>query len=286
MSNSTHNPLPVRKQVLESETDPDPQSALQLTKHPSQKRLKIVSYNLWDNKQEQNVRLNAILNIIKKTKPDVACLFDASAEAFRLISTELSKTYLAFQIFLEIGDLAGIVFLCNLATTEIQSKEPPYYIDLPEQARMVATGLIFRETGTEFQVAAAKLDDHPDHVDIREKQMETVLKAVHKISNLILVTEINSYKSDEPAEDLLAHSKLTDSWIKLGCPSTVKYTYDGRKNPLINGELQLRHTRILYRGLHRTYPISLALIGQGPISNKLNYPPSPFYGLMSTFKLS
>lgn len=253
--------------------------------------LKAISYNVWNNSSYWQERIGAITKLIKTESPDVVCLIDVTEQAFHMISKILDKHYIIFQVFIDEKKQCGIVLLCNRDTVSIPEKSPPYYYDYPTgYGQIIGTELIHKRTGTKFHTLATKLDENPDNDHIRDNQCDVITQVVRKLENYILMGDMNIYHRSEKAEEKLslvgASSRMIDSWIKIGCPNKVRYTYDGKKNPIIKNKLQVRNARIYYRSRHHLLKVkSISLLGYENISETIKVPPSPYYGLETIFSL-
>jgi hypothetical protein len=248
--------------------------------------VKVMSYNVWYHSKYWQERMENIVRIIKRGGADVVSLIDVSKEAFRYITDALESFYLVFQVFVSEGKSSGIVMLFRRETIEVQEENPPYYYDLPHGATIIGTEVVHKTSGNKFHVLTTKLDDNPENDHHRQSQCETIHQIIRKdkINTFILIGDMNFFNKGEIGEQKMIQMKIRDAWLTLSCPYKVKYTFDGKNNPIIvRTKDRFRTARTYYRG--RFHARSLSIVGQAVISKDLPIPPSPYYGLESTLEL-
>uniref|UniRef100_A0A6C0J7I9 Endonuclease/exonuclease/phosphatase domain-containing protein n=1 Tax=viral metagenome TaxID=1070528 RepID=A0A6C0J7I9_9ZZZZ len=247
--------------------------------------LKISTHNIWNNVSYFQERLFAVIRALKKREPDVACLVDVSTEAYNILEKNLDKHFISLQVFTAEGNPSGIVLLCNKKTIEIPEGSQPYYYDYPQGGRILGAEIQHIESNFKFHILATRLDDNPDNDHIREQQCDIIYNVVKKIHNYILVGDINIYSRGERAE-VKINKIMNDSWIKIQCPSELRFTYNGKSNPLIRNNERIRNSRIYYKTKKsRLTPKAMSLICIGNISNEVKFPPSPYYGLEVIYQI-
>lgn len=246
--------------------------------------LKVLTYNIWDKQEYWQERTEHVVRLIKEQGPDVACLLDVSENCYNLLNDELDKFYILFQVFLLEGDNVGMVLMCKRETVAIPDGSQPYYYDFPNgHGRVLGAELEVLSNKEHVNVLCTKLDDHRDNDYIRSDQFSVVQQVIKKLKNCIVVGDFNIFKDTEDVHHKILESKLDDSWIKMGCPNRVKYTFDGKRNRITQDRSQLRASRIYYNGSH-LHIKSLGFIGTTVISDTLRITPSCHYGVMATFQ--
>lgn len=246
--------------------------------------LKVLTYNIWDKKEYWQERAEHVVKLVKEQGPDVVCLLDVSESCYNIFATELDKFYILFQVFLMEGDNVGMVLMCKRETVTLPDGSQPYYYDFPNGGgRVLGVELELLSNGEHVNVLCAKLDDHRDNDYIRNDQFSVIQKVIKKLKNCIVVGDFNIFRDTEDVNQKIMESKLDDSWIKMGCPNRVKYTFDGKRNRITQDRSQLRASRIYYNGTHLNIK-SLGFIGTTVISDSLRITPSCHYGLIGTFQ--
>lgn len=245
--------------------------------------LKVMNYNIWDKVEYWEERVQQIVRIIKDNSPDVCCLHEVSQPCYTYIRDALKSFYLVFQAFIDEGDKVGSVLLCKLDTVSLPEGSQPYYYDFPRSnGRVIGVELVIQSNGDRVNMLCTKLDDHPDNDHIRNEQFKVVQQVLKGLRNCILAGDFNIFHDDEDIIRELTSSKLTDAWVKLGCPNRVKYTFDGKRNTITKDRSQLRASRVYYTGHFQ--PKAFSLVGTSHISASLRITPSCHYGVISTFR--
>lgn len=249
------------------------------------KCLRLLTHNIWNNDSYLQERLGAVIKNIKIKNPDVACLIDVSEQAYHILNNTLDKHYLLFQVFIDEGNKSGTVIFCNRHTIEIPEGSQPYYYDYPQGGRILGCELIHKESMLNFHVLATRLDYNPDNDHIREAQCDVIHNVVRKLDNYVVLGDFNVYHRAEKAEQFLNHI-MNDVWIKMHCPSKLRYTYNGKTNPIIKNNEKIRNTRIYYRSKKDKFvPKSMSLSCIGMISDTVKLPPSPYYCLEAIIQI-
>jgi exonuclease III len=248
-------------------------------------RIKVLTYNIWDNSSYIQERLIYIAKLLKKKSPDIVCLTDVSSTALNYLSDILDKQYLFFQVFTTEGDRSGTVLLCKYDTITIPKDTQPYYYDYPDgqPGRILGAELTHTQSGFKFHVLATRLDEDPDNDYIREAQCDVIFNVTKTLKNFILMGDMNIYGSSEIAETKL-NKIMNDSWIKLQCPYQIRYTYNGKTNPIIKTNKKFRTSRIYYKSKKLKLK-TMSLVGVGYISDEIKIPPSPYYGLEVLYQI-
>lgn len=275
-------PMPVKRmEVSHSHNDKAP-----AVKVPT---LKVMTYNIWNDSIYFQERMSAIIRNIKNRAPDIICLLDVSVEAYQILE-QLENFYHMFQVFTVEGETSGTVLLCNKKTIGFPEDTSPYYYDYPQGGRIVGAEIYHLETNYSFHVLGTRLDDHPDNDNIRETQCDVIYNVVRKMEHFILMGDMNFYNRCERGEVKLTET-MSDTWIKLQCPSELRFTYNGKANPIIRNNEKLRNARIYYRAKTKKatqvklHPRAMALICTGNISDDIKIPPSPYYGLEAIYEI-
>lgn len=266
--------------------DPVPEEPAFLPKAKSIK-LRLLTHNIWNNTLYYQERLSAIVRTIKNRAPDVICLIDVSVHAFQEIENQLESNYNMFQVFTEEGENAGTVLLCNKNTIDFPEDSSPYYYDFPGSGRIIGADVCHRESGYRFHILGTRLDDHPDNDNVRENQCNVVCNVVRKLDNFVLMGDMNFYTRNERGE-VRINEFMSDTWVKIGCPPELRFTYNGKTNPIIRSNEKLRNSRIYYKSKSRKHglaPKSMSLVGMENISSDIKMPASPYYGLETIYEI-
>ena len=247
--------------------------------------LKVLTYNIWDQQHYWQERLHAVIRTIKENAPDVVSLLDVNVQCLEVLNQTLSGQYIVFEVFQIEGAEKGIVLLCRRGTVKIPEGTTPYYYDYNSgEGRVIGVEIEILSTGNRVHVLATKFDDHPDNDYIREEQFGVVKRVIKPLKQCIVMGDFNVYGSREGVEKALEQSKLTDTWIKLGCPPRARYTYNGKRNTCVRDKRQLRASRVYFTDTEQLDIRSYCLLGLAPISEEVPIPPSCHYGVLAAFQ--
>jgi endonuclease/exonuclease/phosphatase family metal-dependent hydrolase len=253
-------------------------------KQQPQHLIKIMSYNVWDAEEYWEERIQHVIRIVKDNAPDVCCLLEATANCYKQVLKALETLYIIFQVFIEEGDRVGTILLCRRGRVDLPAGSQPYYYDYNiGEGRVIGVDLILLSNNEKLHVLCTKLDDHKDNDHIRCDQFKVIQKVIKGLRNCIVAGDFNIFNNDEAINREIMVSKLYDSWIKLGCPLKVKYTFDGKRNAITPDRSQLRASRIYYSGSHLNIR-AMSLVGIKTMSKELDLPPSCHYGIIATFQ--
>jgi endonuclease/exonuclease/phosphatase family metal-dependent hydrolase len=248
--------------------------------------IKVLTYNIWHKEEYWQERIQHVVKLVKDTSPDVCCLLEVSQNCYHYVAKTLDPFYIVFQVFIEEGDTAGMVLLCRREAVELPEGSQPYYYDYSSgEGRVIGVELVLLSNGEHIHVLCTKLDDHRDNDHIRSDQFGMVQHVIKGIKNCILVGDFNVFGDKEEIDSKIMQSKLNDSWIKMGCPNKIKYTFDGKRNHITRDRTQLRASRVYYSGSHLSIR-SMGFIGTGHISPDVPISPSCHYGLTAVFQCS
>lgn len=245
--------------------------------------IKILTYNIWDKQEYWQERIQHVVKLIKDGFPDVACLLEVSENCYHYVAKMLDPFYIVFQVFIEEGNKSGMVLLCRHDTVSLPTGCQPYYYDFKSEGRIIGVELVLKSNSERFHFLCTKLDDHRDNDHIRSDQFSVVQHVIKGIKNCILVGDFNIFGDKEEVESKIMKSKLSDAWIKMGCPNRIKYTFDGKRNGITRDRTQMRASRIYYSGSHLSIR-SMGLTGTGCISPDVQISPSCHYGLTAVLQ--
>jgi endonuclease/exonuclease/phosphatase family metal-dependent hydrolase len=256
----------------------------------TQHNVKLMSYNIWDKEEYWEERTQQVIRIVKDNAPDVCCLLEVSENCYKDIFTALDPFYIVFQVFIEEGNRVGTVLLCRRGRVDLPNNSQPYYYDFNTgddasnfQGRVIGVELVLLSNNEKLHVLCTKLDDHQDYDHVRSDQFKVIQQVIKGLRNCVVMGDFNIFRDDEEINHDIMTSKLHDSWIKIGCPAKVKYTFDGKRNNITQDKSRLRASRIYYSGSHLSIR-SLSLVGTNKISSDLPITPSCHYGIVGIFK--
>jgi hypothetical protein len=238
----------------------------------------ILSYNIAGDTANEAIlalRMRVLAKIIMAHLPDVVCLLEVSVAGYQVLQRLLNPRYLLFQVFIGEKDKAGEVLLCLREKTRIVDGTQPYYYDYSVgKGRIIGVELNLLAFERNMHILLTKLDDKAENADVRAAQFEVLSQVLDPIESALVVGDFNCYTPDEPVEGLLSELNLTDAWVKMGCPASLR-------NP--NKNKEQRATRIYYKPAAELQVTKMAMLGTSVIK-KINTPPAEHCGLMATLK--
>ena len=80
--------------------------------------------------------------------------------------------------------------------------------------------------------------------DTRNKQFDVIKEVIADLDNLIIAGDFNICSPKEAIEKNIQSTNLSDCWVEIGCPLSIKWTYNGTQNTNINNKLKSRLDRI------------------------------------------
>jgi len=238
---------------------------------PDQRVLfKVMTYNIWSDTQYSQERLEAVIKIIKDIRPDAICLLDVTEPCHDKLVKALKMSYVIFQSFISTGDKSGIVQLFRRDTVTIPKGSEPYYFE--GGINLIGTEVEIVNK-LRINIIATQFDNRQDNENVRVNEFDLLKKIIKTFDNCIVVGDFNSQSPTEPVEKQINDSKLTDCWIKMGCPSLLRQTCPSTK---------LRSSRIYYINNESLDLGVLTHVGTANIP-EINVLPSIHYGLLATF---
>lgn len=253
--------------------------------------LTVLTWNIWfegHNLKERTVR---IIQTINTVKPDIVCLQEVTPISYNLIKGRLFE-YQSFEIFIEEGNNYGTCILCKKSTIQVVD---PYYYDYPDTQmgrRLVGCEVKFLHNNMGLHILTTHLESGWENSIVRNLEFNTIKEVIQEMieGNLIIAGDFNICSVHELIESNIASTNLQDVWIKAGCPTTIKATFNSKMNSNINSSVENNDTiyrldRIYYRKNNNTHLEldNLKLIGLNSTSPNIISPPSDHYGLIATF---
>jgi len=252
---------------------------------PPKNKLVVLTWNIWFDSKSLKDRTLRIVQNIKQLAPDLICLQEATEQSYTILKSRLVD-YHIFQIFIEEGNPYGTCILCKKSTIDVIE---PYYYDFPNTQmgrRVVGCEIKLQNfPDKSIHVLTTHLESLWENMEYRNMQFETIKEVIKDVDNLILAGDLNICSEKEPIVKNIGSTNLSDVWRVIGCPTSIKYTYDGKLNSNIKGSTQGRLDRILYRLSfnHRLHQVRL--IGLNSTSPSILEPPSDHFGLYAEFLL-
>ncbi len=244
----------------------------------------ILTYNVWCEEKYLQERTNRIIDLVKQYEPDVVCFQELTDESFKIINSKLDELYYIFQIFTSEKQPYGCGLACKRDTSKIIDQ--PYYYDFNNtrmNRRIIGCEVKIGEHN--FHVLTTHLESLPKNDHLRSLQFDTISKVMEPLNNIILCGDFNILTDTEDINQKIANSKLSDSWIEIGCPSKIAYTYNYKKNKNIQNKFQNRLDRIYYTTKNLNMkPKRMALIGISETG--VGIPPSDHFGLLVEFSVN
>ena len=248
----------------------------------------IMTYNVWFEEKYIQERTEKIIETIKLYEPDVICFQELTERSYEYLENKLTDIYYIFQIFMSEKNPYGCGIGCKRSSVEIIQQ--PYYYDYNNtkmSRRLIGCEVKIR--GKHFHILNTHLESLPMNDHLRSLQFNTIKQVITPLSNVILCGDFNIIRDDEQINSKIANSKLYDSWIQIGCPSRICYTYNHKKNSNIKGKYQNRLDRIYY-SVNDESDFNLevkrmALTGLSKINNDIPIQPSDHFGLLAEFEI-
>lgn len=249
--------------------------------------LRILTWNIWCEDQFAHERTAHIIRYLKKMEADVICLQEVTDISYPLIKQAMESSYEMFQIFIDENASYGMCLLCRKKTTVIASQ--PYYYDFDNTSmgrRVIGCEVEHLNSNLKFHVLNTHLESMKDNDHVRVDQFEVINKVSKQLKYCFLAGDLNSYSPTEELEQKIDSSKFYDSWIAIGCPAKIKYTYNHRRNVNIKGRQSTRFDRILCNNHNVFHVKSMSLIGCDDISETVPMPASDHYGLVTDYEIN
>lgn len=204
--------------------------------------MRVLSYNIWFDKQKRQERLLSLVEIIKKERPDVICLQEVIPLALKCLRTLLPD----YSFYPGVLDSYGVV---------IGSKHPiinkeTYLMNRTEMNRRMSV-ISIDVDGTIVNIATIHFESEFEvHNNVKRSQFRMVEKLLSKHENVILCADTNICNDDDDKYFDTVFRAYRDAWKECG-NSDNEFTYDYIKNKYISSKGQLyrsRLDRILYKG--------------------------------------
>lgn len=243
----------------------------------------VLTWNIWFEEKWLKERTLRIIGIIKDLSPDLVALQEVVAASLALLKAHLPQYHL-FQVFVEEGAAYGDAILCKRATVDVVE---PYYYDYPEtqMGRRLIGCEISMKTGQreKMHFLTTHLESMWTNAEARNLQFGVIQSIIAEHKNVILCGDFNIANNGEAVERTIAGTDLKDAWTEIGCPSAIKWTYNGEMNKNINGKYKARYDRIYYRFRFKSKLDNLKLVGLGATNSQVLTPPSDHFGLLAQF---
>ena len=247
-------------------------------------RFSVLSYNVWFDENFRIERISKLVSLINIYEPDIVCFQELTKSIYKLVEEAVTDNYYIFQIFTNEDNPYGTALAFKKETTSLVDK--PYYFDYSGCTRMDRRiiGCEAHIAGTNIHFLTTHLESLSKNAPLRSKQFDVIEKAIGDLDNVIIAGDFNITGKNEEIEHKIAASRLEDCWIKIGCPSRIAWTYDGRTNSNIKGNTRSRLDRIYYGKGSRDFRIArMQLIGRSHVSSDIQIPASDHYGLLTDF---
>jgi endonuclease/exonuclease/phosphatase family metal-dependent hydrolase len=246
--------------------------------------LTVVTYNMWFDRHDYVNRAQNLVKMVllgNKYRPDLICLQEVTPEVYKILQVMIASEYFLFELFESQAMPYTNLIAINKSTMDIVDDSLGYF-DLPDTQmgrKIMLCYVMIKRTGTKFHIINAHLESFDANWKNRQTQMnaiEQILEA-EKVGNFIMGGDFNIHRDDEPSENLIRQQGYNDSWIEMGSPQSLKYTYDPGTNQFAKGNTRNRFDRILYRFKERIVLTKLKLLG-------VKQPqPSDHYGVLAEY---
>ena len=272
--------------------------------------LKILSYNIWFGKYENEKRMIGLGNILKAEKADIIALQEVTLELWQLLLLHCKNLFQDYTISSAPGLLGGYYTMLlihhHLNCTNMIREE----FDDGYQDRDLLSSKITLKTSQgdiKVSIATAHLESLSENKRIRARQfkycLNTLSENIEKTSECIFMGDMNMPDQDE-AEPILAQEEYKhyqDAWLALGKTHEDGYTYDNDQNfmekylirnfhqPLIRYRSRLDRffCRTTHFKIQDMYMIGVNKIEEESIENNHQYIyPSDHYGIVLLLHLS
>eukprot|EP00298_Acanthocystis_sp_HF-20_P005092 c15363_g1_i1.p1 GENE.c15363_g1_i1~~c15363_g1_i1.p1 ORF type:complete len:257 (+),score=100.42 c15363_g1_i1:135-905(+) len=251
------------------------------------KSLKVISFNIWFDDNEQELRYKSIVDTIKKTNADIIGFQEVIPEFEEIIERELNLQKENSEYISKKYRRAS--YGCMLLVK--RSLEPNFSeIILPSRMErtMIAAEIYLCDERTVFgTVHLESLSNHSTRI----QQLAMIQREFSNFKSSVLFGDFNfcSYRNYHDIEgDPLENDCLNeimydyiDIWPHLHKDDEKGYTFNSEINQMIDHDEMMRYDRVIYRGTFLK-PISIELLGTEPIGE--NVWQSDHFGLLATFE--
>ena len=262
-------------------------------------QISVMSYNIWFDPTEREIRLLSLVDTIHHNNPDVICLQEVIPDVARLLIKMLKKSY-NFVYPKEIELSYGCMIFSRYRITHCTEYE---YNETNMGRRLCCAVIEYNMcikdatcTENQYIINRQKIVIATSHFESEFKKYNDVKIEQYAFAGKIL-NEL--YKTHGPVifcsdTNILLHEEKyfitedknwSDSWCENGHDKSIEYTYDTRlnlnlKNRNIQKEIRSRIDRIIYRGNSVLVPLEFKLI-----KSQSDIEPSDHFGIMSYFQL-
>lgn len=214
--------------------------------------LSVVSYNIWFDETDRNVRFDALLSLIKSNNPDIICLQEVVPEIYNLLKIQLSeyKYFFPKQIKYRYG--------CVIFSKYIIENEYDHYYPNSKMGRNLLAVNIKYNSSINITIATSHFESLFDETNSNNVKLEQYMYAQNILNKLyddgypvILCSDTNILSNEE--KYFFTDSRWNDVFYDTSNDVSYEtYTYDTKENKnLITRnikEIRSRIDRIMYRG--------------------------------------
>lgn len=251
----------------------------------------VISYNIWFDPEEEELRIQALTDIIKMYQPDVICLQEVKPSVLVKIQDKLKKEYKC-SFPKKIRQTYGCVIITkHQIQSSIEFDYPNSQMGRGLQIISCTFPLIDQEGGVipfNLHFANSHFESVFKHKVNKEKidQYGIVKDVLNTCDHVIFCSDTNAkVTEDKYFLDTSELSHWSDVWEQIGTKKN-KFTYDSYSNIYLMGKsakYKARLDRIVYKS-KILQPDHLELINY--LSVPYDIEPSDHFGLFAKFKIS
>ena len=184
-----------------------------------QKKLSILTYNIWFDKQTSKIRIPRILELFDSYKPDVIALQEVEPWFLKAIRDDIRfRGYLFYYERKRDASIKGGVLLLTK-----KSAFKNHYLPLPSNMQR---GFLFLELAFKKEklcLINSHLDSMLNDQELRTKQLLLIQKKVSRCNNILWLGDFNF--GDDGVENDFIEKRFKDVWLLLK-PHQKGFTWD------------------------------------------------------------
>lgn len=240
-------------------------------------KVKLLTYNVLADPISTELRIPALLAILKNSDADIIALQEVSDWFIELLLKE--KWISAYHFTKQDGKVLAPRGLLLLSKTPIKKTTWDF---LPSRQKRAYLFIETEINGFPFHIATCHLDSFLEDGPKRAEQLKWIFDALKPFENSILLGDLNFGDREEPESKTLP-ADYEDLWLKCK-PKDPGYTWNIQKslmakNGSFPGEPSRRIDRILVKS-KKVSPEAVAIVGDKALDANREVFPSDHFGLL------